>query len=206
MYTEDSHLHPPPIVGNGTFPGAFPSQDLQRTHSSQPGWTEDQPQESPSAWDTAACVGSKVRSCEKVKMYLKHLEKPFKPVSPSSTAILLWDSQPLTHVQSVRIHLDPPERSLPAPLSTGTVRPRVSHHPASFSVRPGIRGEMCPKSVLQLQPVWPAHEPWHMELCFQPQLQLAALQRLRLLRRCLKTAALKHKCKHIKQCYVKERK
>lgn len=147
-----------------------------------------------------------IRSCEMVKMYLKHLEKPFKPVSPSSTAILLWDSQPLTHVQSVRIHLDPPERSLPAPLSTGTVRPRVSHHPASFSFRPGIRGKMCPKPVLQLQPVWPAHEPWHMELCFQPQLQLAALQRLRLLRRCLKTAALKHKCKHIKQCYVKERK
>lgn len=60
VYPEDSPLHPRPIVGNGTFPGTFPSQDLQRTHCSQPGWTEEQPQESPSAWDTAACVGSKV--------------------------------------------------------------------------------------------------------------------------------------------------
>lgn len=146
---------------------------------------------------------SVIRICEMVKM--KYPEKPFKLVSLSSTAILLWDSQPLAHVQPVRIHLDPSERSLPAPLSTGTVRPRVSHHPASFSFRPGVRGEMCPKPILQLQPVWPAHEPWHMELRLQPQLQLAALQRLRLLRRCLKTAALKHKCKHIKQCYVKRK-
>lgn len=32
-------------------------------HCSQSGWSEEQPQESsPSAWDAAACVGSKVRS------------------------------------------------------------------------------------------------------------------------------------------------
>ena len=108
------------------------------------------------------------RLCEMVKVYLKQLEKLFKLASPSPTAILPWDSQPLAHVQPVRIHLDPSERALPAPLSTRTVRPRLSHHPSSFSFRPGVRGEMCPKSFLQLQPVWPAHEPWHMELRLKP--------------------------------------
>lgn len=60
-WTMDAHyVCPAPVTGNGTFPGAFPSQEVQRTHCSQAGWTEEQPQESPSAWDTAACVGSKV--------------------------------------------------------------------------------------------------------------------------------------------------
>ncbi|XP_019956839.2 transmembrane protein 131-like isoform X2 [Paralichthys olivaceus] len=46
-------------IGNGTFPGGFPAQEAQNTHSNQTCWTEEQPQESPSTWDTGACVGSK---------------------------------------------------------------------------------------------------------------------------------------------------
>nr|XP_043883962.1 transmembrane protein 131-like isoform X2 [Solea senegalensis] len=46
-------------IGNGTFPNGFPGQESQNTHSNQSSWTEEQPQESPSAWDTGACVGSK---------------------------------------------------------------------------------------------------------------------------------------------------
>ncbi|XP_041640880.1 transmembrane protein 131-like isoform X2 [Cheilinus undulatus] len=46
-------------IGNGTFQSGYPSQEAQNVHSSQTSWSEEQPQESPSAWDTAACVGSK---------------------------------------------------------------------------------------------------------------------------------------------------
>ncbi|KAM3623863.1 uncharacterized protein V6R79_016428 [Siganus canaliculatus] len=49
-----------PYIGNGTFPGGFPGQEVQNGHCSQSSWTEEQPQETPSTWDTAAaCVGSK---------------------------------------------------------------------------------------------------------------------------------------------------
>lgn len=51
------------FVGNGTFPSGFPGQESQNAaHCSQSSWSEEQPQESPSTWDTAACVGSKVTS------------------------------------------------------------------------------------------------------------------------------------------------
>ncbi|XP_042280375.1 transmembrane protein 131-like isoform X2 [Thunnus maccoyii] len=46
-------------IGNGTFPSGFPGQESQNVHSNQTSWSEEQPQESPSSWDTAACVGSK---------------------------------------------------------------------------------------------------------------------------------------------------
>nr|XP_046273914.1 transmembrane protein 131-like isoform X2 [Scatophagus argus] len=46
-------------IDKRTFPSGFPSQDGQNAHCSQAGWCEEQPQESPSTWDTAACVGSK---------------------------------------------------------------------------------------------------------------------------------------------------
>ncbi|XP_029949693.1 transmembrane protein 131-like isoform X2 [Salarias fasciatus] len=49
-------------IGNGTFPSGFPSQDghgVHGVHGSHGGWCEEQPQEAPSSWDTAACVGSK---------------------------------------------------------------------------------------------------------------------------------------------------
>ncbi|XP_019130464.2 transmembrane protein 131-like isoform X3 [Larimichthys crocea] len=46
-------------IGNGTFPSGFPVQESQNAHCSQTSWSEEQPQESPSTWETAACVGSK---------------------------------------------------------------------------------------------------------------------------------------------------
>ncbi|XP_030592593.1 transmembrane protein 131-like isoform X3 [Archocentrus centrarchus] len=46
-------------IGNGTFTSGFPSQEGQNIHSNQTIWSEEQPQESPSTWETAACVGSK---------------------------------------------------------------------------------------------------------------------------------------------------
>lgn len=58
------HVLPDLLVGNGTFPSGFPVQEGQNAHCSQTGWTEEQPQESPSTWDTAACVGSKVRTAK----------------------------------------------------------------------------------------------------------------------------------------------
>lgn len=48
------------LIGNGTFPSSFPGQEGQNAHCSQTSWSEEQPQESPPTWDTAACVGSKV--------------------------------------------------------------------------------------------------------------------------------------------------
>ncbi|KAM9857591.1 transmembrane protein 131-like isoform 2-T2 [Aulostomus maculatus] len=53
-YSEEGHY-----IGNGTFPAGFPSQESQNVHSSQACWSEEQPQEPSSAWDSAACVGSK---------------------------------------------------------------------------------------------------------------------------------------------------
>ncbi|XP_069545848.1 transmembrane protein 131-like isoform X2 [Brachyistius frenatus] len=46
-------------IGNGTFPSGFPSQEAHNTHGNQNSWSEEQPQESSSTWDTASCVGSK---------------------------------------------------------------------------------------------------------------------------------------------------
>jgi len=50
--------------GNGqSFPSsAFPCPESQGGYSQQPSWSEDCPQETPSVWDTAACVGSKVET------------------------------------------------------------------------------------------------------------------------------------------------
>ncbi|XP_031718899.1 transmembrane protein 131-like isoform X3 [Anarrhichthys ocellatus] len=53
-YCEESNY-----IGNGTFQSGFPSQEAQHAHSNQTSWSEEQPQESTSTWDTAACVGSK---------------------------------------------------------------------------------------------------------------------------------------------------
>ncbi|CAJ1052600.1 transmembrane protein 131-like isoform X2 [Xyrichtys novacula] len=46
-------------IGNGTFTSGYPGQESQNAHCSQTNWSEEQPQESPSTWETAACVGSK---------------------------------------------------------------------------------------------------------------------------------------------------
>ncbi|KAK2817259.1 hypothetical protein Q5P01_025450 [Channa striata] len=55
----NSHCNSPYTYGNGTFPSGFPGQEAQNAHSNQTSWCEEQPQESPSTWDTASCVGSK---------------------------------------------------------------------------------------------------------------------------------------------------
>ncbi|XP_056442409.1 transmembrane protein 131-like isoform X4 [Gadus chalcogrammus] len=49
------------MMGNGqNFPSnGYPCQESQGGYSQQPSWSEDCPQETPSVWDTAACVGSK---------------------------------------------------------------------------------------------------------------------------------------------------
>ncbi|KAG7276808.1 hypothetical protein CRUP_008758 [Coryphaenoides rupestris] len=58
-YTEQQDGY---MTGNGqSFPSnAFPCPESQGGYSQQPSWSEDCPQEAPSVWDTAACVGSKV--------------------------------------------------------------------------------------------------------------------------------------------------
>lgn len=123
-------------------------------------------------------------------------------LSSAPTAILLGYPQSLPHVQSVWIHLDTPDRALPEPLPARAIGPGVPHHPASLPLYSGASGGLRTAAVLQLQPFRPAHELGHMELFIQPQLQLAALQRLRLLWRCLKqvnTAELNYNWKLISQ-------
>ncbi|XP_056136082.1 transmembrane protein 131-like isoform X2 [Lampris incognitus] len=44
---------------NGNFQCNFPCQNNQNAYSHQTSWSEESPQETPSSWDTAACVGSK---------------------------------------------------------------------------------------------------------------------------------------------------
>ncbi|XP_029364736.1 transmembrane protein 131-like isoform X1 [Echeneis naucrates] len=53
-YCEEAHY-----IGNGTFSSGFAGQEGQNAHSNHTSWNEEQPQDSPSTWDTAACVGSK---------------------------------------------------------------------------------------------------------------------------------------------------
>ncbi|XP_076001498.1 transmembrane protein 131-like isoform X2 [Genypterus blacodes] len=48
------------MTGNGNFQSGFSCPEAPSAQSQQSSWSEEQqPQESPSAWDTAACVGSK---------------------------------------------------------------------------------------------------------------------------------------------------
>ncbi|XP_037545643.1 transmembrane protein 131-like [Nematolebias whitei] len=56
----NSHCNSPCCyVGNGQFLSAFPKKEGHMGHVSQRSWTEEQPQESPTTWNTASCVGSK---------------------------------------------------------------------------------------------------------------------------------------------------
>ncbi|KAM6940346.1 transmembrane protein 131-like [Xenentodon cancila] len=56
----NSHCNSPcNYIVNGTFPSGFPSQESQSVHGNPTSWSEEQPQESPQSWSTAACVGSK---------------------------------------------------------------------------------------------------------------------------------------------------
>lgn len=131
-----------------------------------------------------------------------------------SSAVLPSDPQPVTHVKPVRVHLDPSERAVPTPLPARSTRTNVpcvpshTHHTTALSLQPGARGSLWSNPVPRLQPVRPPHEPGHLELFLQPQLQLAALQWLRLLRRCLgkrtKNAYLNSNCKHVNPWQRKE--
>ncbi|KAF7223490.1 KIAA0922-like protein [Nothobranchius furzeri] len=108
-------------TGNGLFPGGFPNQEGHTRHSSQTSWTEEQPRESPSTWNTAACVGS----------------KPYFPgtrsLSPMSSLFgSIWTPQ--SHF--------PPERSVPvSPMSPITPitppfssrEPEGTHRPNQYS-------------------------------------------------------------------------
>lgn len=48
--------------GNAHFKSTFPCRENQSvSFSHQPAWGEDSTQETPSSWDLAGCVGSKVR-------------------------------------------------------------------------------------------------------------------------------------------------
>ncbi|XP_054634193.1 transmembrane protein 131-like isoform X3 [Dunckerocampus dactyliophorus] len=46
-------------IGNAALPGGFPHQEVQNLPAGQASWSEQHPQESPSTWDSAACVGTK---------------------------------------------------------------------------------------------------------------------------------------------------
>uniref|UniRef100_A0A096LSJ9 Uncharacterized protein n=1 Tax=Poecilia formosa TaxID=48698 RepID=A0A096LSJ9_POEFO len=46
-------------LSNGPFQSGFPNQGGQNVNGSQSSWSNEQPQESPSTWNSAACVGSK---------------------------------------------------------------------------------------------------------------------------------------------------
>uniref|UniRef100_A0A1A7XUK2 KIAA0922 n=1 Tax=Iconisemion striatum TaxID=60296 RepID=A0A1A7XUK2_9TELE len=114
----NSHCNSPcSYIGNGTFPGGFPNQEGHTGHSGQTSWTEEQPRESPSTWNTAACVGS----------------KPYFPgtrsLSPMSSLFgSIWTPQ--SHF--------PPERSAPvSPMSPITpITPPFSSREPEGTYRP----------------------------------------------------------------------
>ncbi|KAM3864937.1 transmembrane protein 131-like [Diretmus argenteus] len=88
------------MMGNGNFQSSFPCPESQKTtYSHQTSWSEEQSQETPSTWDTAACVGS----------------KPYFPgtrsLSPMSSLFgSIWTPQ----IEPYQSHFQP-ERSAPMP-------------------------------------------------------------------------------------------
>ncbi|XP_061769349.1 transmembrane protein 131-like isoform X3 [Nerophis ophidion] len=56
-YCEEGNYIGP--AGNTPFSGGFTQQEVQNVPGSQASWSEQHPQESPSTWDSAACVGTK---------------------------------------------------------------------------------------------------------------------------------------------------
>ncbi|XP_062244055.1 transmembrane protein 131-like isoform X2 [Platichthys flesus] len=104
------------FIGNGTFPGGFPAQEVQNSQSNQTCWTEEQPQEPPSTWDTAACVGSKVTThIPKAHTCLTSMTstKPYfsgtRSLSPMSSLFgSIWTPQ----IEPYQSHFQP-ERSAP---------------------------------------------------------------------------------------------
>ena len=112
--------------------------------------------------------------------------------------ILSWHQKSVSYVQPVWVHLDPAEWALPEPLPAWALSPHVPCHSPSRPLQPGAWGLLSDQAVLQ--PLWATHEPGHLELLVQPQLQLSALQWLGLLWWHLE----KDSDGENKQCYVKE--
>ncbi|XP_017264107.1 transmembrane protein 131-like isoform X2 [Kryptolebias marmoratus] len=121
----NSHCNSPcSYIGNGQFPSGFPKQEGHVRHASQTSWTEEQPQESPTTWNTtAACMGS--------KPYFSGT----RSLSPMSSLFgSIWTPQ--SHF--------PPERSVPVspmspitpitpPHSPFTRDPEGAHRPIQYS-------------------------------------------------------------------------
>ncbi|KAM4749887.1 transmembrane protein 131-like isoform 3-T3 [Anableps anableps] len=116
-----SHCNSPcSYTGNGPFQSGFPNQGGPNVHGSQSSWTEEQPQESPTTWNSAACVGS--------KPYFSGT----RSLSPMSSLFgSIWTPQ--THF--------PPERSAPVspmspitpPHSPFTREPEGTYRPIQYS-------------------------------------------------------------------------
>ncbi|XP_023273181.1 transmembrane protein 131-like [Seriola lalandi dorsalis] len=112
-------------IGNGTFPSGFPSQEGQNTHSNQTSWTEEQPQESPSTWDTAACVGS--------KPYFSGT-RSLSPMSSLFGSIWTPQSEPYqSHFQPERSAPMSPVSPITPPHSPFSREPEVTCRPIQYS-------------------------------------------------------------------------
>ncbi|XP_032419461.1 transmembrane protein 131-like isoform X2 [Xiphophorus hellerii] len=120
----NSHCNSPcSYTGNGPFQSGFPRQGGQNVNGSQSSWSNEQPQESPSTWNSAACVGS--------KPYFSGT----RSLSPMSGLFgSIWTPQ--THF--------PPERSVPVspmspitpitpPHSPFTREPEGTYRPIQYS-------------------------------------------------------------------------
>ncbi|KAM4604313.1 transmembrane protein 131-like isoform 2-T2 [Polymixia lowei] len=106
------------MTGNGNFQSSFPCQESQNAYSHQTSWSEECPQETPSTWDTAACVGS--------KPYFPGT-RSLSPMSSLFGSIWTPQSEPYqSHFQS--------ERAAPPPMSPAS--PVTPPH-APFSREPG---------------------------------------------------------------------
>ncbi|XP_015232839.1 PREDICTED: transmembrane protein 131-like [Cyprinodon variegatus] len=120
----NNHCNSPcSYIGNGPFHSGFPNQEGHNIHGNQSSWTEEQPQESPTTWSSAACVGS--------KPYFSGT----RSLSPMSSLFgSIWTPQ--THF--------PPERSVPVspmspitpitpPHSPFTREPEGTYRPIQYS-------------------------------------------------------------------------
>ncbi|KAM6971875.1 transmembrane protein 131-like [Aplochiton taeniatus] len=124
------------VAGNPNFQSSFPCQESQSGYSQQASWCEDSPQEAPSTWDTASCVGS--------KQYFTGT----RSLSPMSSLFgSIWTPQ----IEPYQTHFQP-ERS--APMSP--VSPVTPPH-APFNREPG--GNCRPKQYSSFNPFGP-----HMNL------------------------------------------
>ncbi|XP_024914140.1 transmembrane protein 131-like isoform X4 [Cynoglossus semilaevis] len=112
-------------IGNGTFPSGFSAQESQSTHTNQSCWTEEQPQESPSTWDTGACVGS--------KPYFSGT-RSLSPMSSLFGSIWTPQSEPYqSHFQPERSAPITPVSPISPPLSPYSREPEGGCRPIQYS-------------------------------------------------------------------------